>query len=133
MVNKFKIYDFLNQELTASTILGEFEGQRITVSQMLTAIDNCIRCIEYIKENFTVNQNTYSIALFAMKMLKRRLNNLKKDKLTVEQLKSTIDVFHEIADMQAKSDADKQKNEEIAFDLKMLIDFLDKYQKEQPK
>ncbi|MCM1488398.1 MAG: hypothetical protein NC203_08535 [Firmicutes bacterium] len=57
---------------------------------------------------------------------------MKKDKLTVEQL-STIDVFYEIADMQAKSNADKQKNEEIAFDLKMLIDFLNKYQKEQPK
>ena len=130
VIEKFKIYDFSNQKLTGSTVLGEFEGQRITVSQMLTAAENCTK---YIKEHFNVNQKAYSMTLIVMKILKLRLINQSTDKPTAEQLKCVVDVFHEIADMHAPSDISKQENEKIVFELKMIIDFWDKYQKEQPK
>ena len=130
MIEKFRLYDFSNQKLTASTVLGEFEGQRITVSQMLTAAENCTK---YIKEHFNVNQKAYSMALIVMRTLKLRLLNQNTDKPTAEQLKCTVDVFHEIADMQTQSDIVKQENEKISHELKMIIDFWDHYQKEPQK
>ena len=44
-----------------------------------------------------------------------------------------VDVFHEIADLSTQSDIAKQENEKIATEIKMVIDFLDKLQKERQK
>lgn len=130
MKEKFKIYDLSNQRFTASTVLGEFEGQKITVSQMMIAVETYIK---YIKDHFDINKKAYSMTLIALKSLRLHLLNQSADKPTAEQLKCVVDVLHEIADMRMQSDVDKQKNDKTASELKMLINFWENIQKEPPK
>ncbi len=130
MKNNIRIYDLLRQKLTAATVIGEYENQKITVSQMLSI---AAYCTKFIKDHFNVNERKYSDAIIALKTLELRLNNQNTNKLTAEQLKCVVDVIHEIADLHSQSDFSKQENEKIAFKLKALIDFYDKLQKEQSK
>lgn len=130
MKNNIQIYDLPRQRLTATTVIGEYGNQKITVSQMLST---AAYCTKFIKDHFDVNKGKYSIAIIALNILKLRLNNQNTDKLTAEQLKCVVDVIHEIADLHSQSDFSKQENEKIAFELKALIDLYDKLQKEQPK
>lgn len=130
MKSNITIYDLSRQRLTASTVIGEYENQKITVSQMLSI---AAYCTKFIKAHFNVNERKYSFAIVALKMLELRLNNQNTDKLTAEQLKCVVDVIHEIADLHSQSDISKQENEKIAFELKALIDLYDKLKKEQSK
>lgn len=130
MKSNITIYDLSRQRLTASTVIGEYGNQKITVSQMLSI---AAYCIKFIKAHFNVDERKYSAAIIAIKMLELRLNNQNTDKLTAEQLKCVVDVIHEIADLHSQSDISKQENEKIAFELKALIDLYDKLQKEQSK
>lgn len=130
MKNNIRIYDLLRQKLTSTTVIGEYENQKITVSQMLSI---AAYCTKFIKDHFNVNERKYSDAIIALKTLELRLNNQNTNKLTAEQLKCVVDVIHEIADLHSQSDFSKQENEKIAFKLKALIDFYDKLQKEQSK
>ncbi len=130
MKNNIRIYDLLRQKLTSTTVIGEYENQKITVSQMLSI---AAYCTKFIKDHFNVNERKYSDAIIALKTLELRLNNQNTNKLTTEQLKCVVDVIHEIADLHSQSDFSKQENEKIAFKLKALIDFYDKLQKEQSK
>ena len=127
MIKNFNFYGFPQQNLTGSTILGEYDGHKISVSQMLIAIDNCVK---FIKSHFNVKDNRYSYAIIALNIMRLRLYNKNHDKLTAEQVKCAIDVFHEIEDMKAQTDIEKRNNETIANEFKMIIDFLDKLQKE---
>ncbi len=130
MIKNFNFYGFPQQNLTGSTILGEYDGHKIGVSQMLIAIENCVK---FIKNHFNVKDKPYSYAIIALNIMQLRLNNKTHDKLTVEQLKCVVDVSHEIANLNSKSDIAKQENERTATELKMIIDFLDKLQKESQK
>lgn len=126
----FKIYNCSNIKFTSTTVLGEYDNRKITVSQMLTIAEYYTK---FIRDNFDVNKRQYSLALTALKILKLRLNNQNPGKPTSEQLKSVVDVFREIADLHSQSEITKQENERIATELKMIIDFLDKLQKEKAK
>ncbi len=130
MFKGFRFNNLSRQKLTATTVLGEYGNQKITVSQMLTAAESCAK---FIKDHFNVNENPYSLAVIVLKLLKLRLNNQNTEKPTKEQLKCLVDVFHEIEDMKAQTDIEKRNNETIANEFKMIIDFLDKLQKESPK
>ena len=130
MIKNFNFYGFPQQNLTGSTILGEYEGHKISVSQMLAATENCVK---FIKKHFDVSEKPYSYAIIALNIIQLRLNNKNHDKLTVKQLRCVVDVFHEIADLHTQSDIVKQENERIATEFKMIIDFLDNIQKENQK
>ncbi len=90
-------------------------------------------CAKFIKDHFNVNDKPYSYAIIALNIMQLRLNNQIHDKLTAEQLKCVVDVFHEIEDMKAQTDIEKRNNETIANEFKMIIDFLDKLQKKSQK
>jgi len=130
MIKNFNIYGFPPQNLTGSTILGEYDGHKVSVSQMLTATENCVK---FIKKHFDVSEKPYSYAIIALNIIQLRLNNKNHDKLTAEQLSCVVDVFHEIADLSTQSDIAKPENAKIATEIKMVIDFLDKLQKERQK
>lgn len=72
MKNNIRIYDLLRQKLTAATVIGEYENQKITVSQMLSI---AAYCTKFIKDYFNVNERKYSDAIIALKTLELRLNN----------------------------------------------------------
>lgn len=126
-MNNFKIYDWSYQKLTSTTVLGEIDNQEITVSRMLFAAEYYTK---FIREHFDVDEKPYSLTLIALNILKLRLNNQNPGKPTAEQLKSVVDVFHEIADLHSQPEITKQENERIANQLKMMIDILGKLQKE---
>ena len=119
-------FDFSKQQLTGTTVIGVYEGHKVTVSQMLSVITSYIK---FIRDNFDVSDNNkYSIALAVLKIMKLRLNNnnnLKKP--NAEQLKCLVDVFHEIADLQARSEVTKQANEKRAALSKAIIDFAENW------
>ncbi len=130
MVNKYMIYDLTNQKLYPTTVLGEFNNQKMTVSHMLTIIEYYVK---FIKQHFDVNQRQYSLTLIALRISRLRLNNQNCRKPTAEQLKCVVDVFKEISDMHAQSEITKQENETKANELKLVIDLIDKIQKERQK
>lgn len=60
MFKGFRFYNLSRQKLTATTVLGEYGNQKITVSQMLTAAESCTK---FIKDYFNVNKKPYSLAI----------------------------------------------------------------------
>lgn len=127
MFKGFRFNNLPRQKLMATTVLGEYGNQKITVSQMLAAAESCAK---FIKEHFDVNKKPYSLAIAVLKLLNMCLNNQNTEKPTKEQLKCLVDVIHEIEDLKVQTDTEKQNNETIANNLKMMIDFFDK---EPPK
>jgi len=125
MFKGFRFNNLSRQKLTPTTVLGEYGNQKITVSQMLTAAESCTK---FIKDHFNENKKPYSLAIIVLNTLKLYLNNQNIGKPTKDQLKCLVDVLHEIEDLKAQTDTEKQKNEMIANELKMMIDFLDKEQ-----
>lgn len=120
MFKNFNFYVLPQQKLYASTILGEVDGRRISVSQMLTAAENSFK---FIKNHFNVDEKPYSYAIIVLKLMRMRLLSQNVDRPTKEQLKCLVDVFHEIEDQNAQTDIAKKQNEIIANDLKMIIEF----------
>ncbi len=127
MFKGFRFYNLCRQKLTATTVLGEYGNQKITILQMLTVAESCAK---YIKDHFNINEKPYSFAIIVLNLLKLRLNNQNTEKPTKEQLKCLVDVFHEIEDMKAQTDIEKRNNETIANYFKMIIDFFYKEQQQ---
>lgn len=80
--------------------------------------------IKFIKDNFDVKEYKYSITIIYLKSVQLVLNNKSAEKSTKENAHIIIDVLHEIADINAKSDSEKELNEEIAVSLNCLIEAL---------
>lgn len=95
--------------------------ENMTVSQMLKSTAYLIR---FIKDNFDVDENRYSVTIIFLKSVQLVLNNGSADKPTKEDAHIIIDVMHEIADIHAKSEGEKKLNEEIAAALSLLIETL---------
>ncbi len=127
MFKGFRYNNLFGQKLTATTVLGEYENQKITVSQMLAAAENCAK---FIKDHFNVNEKPYSLAIIVLNLLRLHLINQNAEKPTKEQLKCLVDVFHEIEDMKSQTDIEKRNNETIANEFKMIIDFFYKEQQQ---
>lgn len=119
MFKNFNFYVLPQQKLYASTILGEVDGRRISVSQMLTAAENSLK---FIKNHFNVDEKPYSVAIIVLNLMQMSLRNQNVGRPTEEQLKCLVDVVHEIEDLNAQTDIAKQQNEIIANDLKMIIE-----------
>ena len=108
-------------KLQGSTVLATNGKDNLTVSQMLKSAEYLIK---FIKDNFDVDENRYSVTIIFLKSVQLVLNNGSADKPTKEDAHIIIDVMHEIADLHAKSEGEKKLNEEIAVALNLLIEAL---------
>ena len=108
-------------KLQGSTVLATNGKENMTVSQMLKSTAYLIR---FIKDNFDVDENRYSVTIIFLKSVQLVLNNGSADKPTKEDAHIIIDVMHEIADIHAKSEGERKLNEEIAVALNLLIETL---------
>ena len=108
-------------KLQGSTVLATNGKDNLTVSQMLKSAEYLIK---FIKDNFNVDENRYSVTIIFLKSVQLVLNNGSTDKPTKEDAHIIIDVMHEIADIHAKSEGEKKLNEEIAVALNLLIEAL---------
>ena len=108
-------------KLQGSTVLATNGKENLTVSQMLKSAEYLIK---FIKDNFDVDENRYSVTIIFLKSVQLVLNNGSADKPTKENAHIIIDVMHEIADIHAKSEGEKKLNEEIAVALNLLIEML---------
>lgn len=108
-------------KLRGSTVLATNGKENMTVSQMLKS---AAYLIKFIKDNFDVDENRYSVTIIFLKSVQLVLNNGSADKPTKEDAHIIIDVMHEIADIHAKSEGEKKLNEEIAVALNLLIEAL---------
>lgn len=108
-------------KLQGSTVLATNGKENMTVSQMLKLTAYLIK---FIKDNFDVDENRYSVTIIFLKSVQLVLNNGSADKPTKEDAHIIIDVMHEMADIHAKSEGEKKLNEEIAVALNLLIEAL---------
>ena len=108
-------------KLQGSTVLATNGKENLMVSQMLKSAEYLIK---FIKDNFDVDENRYSVTIIFLKSVQLVLNNGNADKPTKENAHIIIDVMHEIADIHAKSEGEKKLNEEIAVALNLLIEML---------
>lgn len=118
---RFGIYHIGNTpaRFEATTKLGMRNGQWITVSDMLKAIEYAIRVIG---ATFDVDQQKYKEALSVLKFFRLRFLNQSAREPRKEALHYLVDVVHEIEDLRAIDDKMKKENEKIALALDMLID-----------
>ena len=77
------------------------------------------------KEYFGMDEYKYLITISFLRSVQLVLNNGNADRPTKEQARIITDVVHEISDMHAQSEEEKEKNEEIAVAIKCLIDILE--------
>ncbi len=108
-------------KLQGSTVLATNGKDNLTVSQMLKSAEYLIK---FIKDNFDVDEDRYSITIIFLKSVQLVLNNGSADKPTKEDAHIIIDVMREMADIHAKSEGEKKLNEEIAVALNLLIEAL---------
>ena len=102
---------------THSYVLAMRNGMPMTVADLLDRIENAI---SFIRANFDVNQEKYGNTLKVLKIVKARIDNEHPKRPYKKCILAFIEVTHEIEDMHAKNDIEKQKNEEIAMTMKML-------------
>ena len=108
-------------KLQGSTVLATNGKENMTGSQMLKLTAYLIK---FIKDNFDVDENRYSVTIIFLKSVQLVLNNGSADKPTKEDAHIIIDVMREMADIHAKSEGEKKLNEEIAVALNLLIEAL---------
>lgn len=116
-----EIFEVPHGKLQGSTVLATNGKENLTVSQLLKS---AAYLIKFIKENFDVDEYQYLITIFFLKSVQLVLNNGSADKPTKEDAHIIIDVIHEIADIHAKNESEKELNEEIAVSLSCLIETL---------
>ena len=116
-----ELFEVPHGKLQGSTVLATNGKENLTVSQMLKS---AAYLIKFIKDNFDVDEYQYSITIIFLKSVQLVLNNGSADKPTKEDAHIIIDVIHEIADIHAKNESEKELNEEIAVSLKCLIEML---------
>ncbi|MEY8332232.1 hypothetical protein AALB53_03785 [Lachnospiraceae bacterium 47-T17] len=80
-------------KLQGSTVLATNGKENLTVSQMLKSAEYLIK---FIKDNFDVDEERYSITIIFLKSVQLMLNNGSADKPTKEDAHIIIDVMHEL-------------------------------------
>ena len=124
IMEKLGLKDFFEIQygkLQGNTIIATNGKDNLTVSQLLKSAEYLI---EFIKNNFNVDEYRYSITIIYLKSVQLVLNNIKADKPNKEDAHIIIDVMQEIADIHAKNDNEKKFNAEIAASLNCLIEIL---------
>lgn len=102
-----------------STKLGMKNGQWITVSDMLKAIEYTVR---FIRATFDVDEQKYKETLSVLKFFNLRFLNKSSKAPRREAMHYLVEVVHEMEDMRAVDDEMKKENEKIALALDLLID-----------
>ena len=116
-----ELFEVPHGKLQGSTVLATNGKENLTVSQLLKSVTYLIK---FIKDNFDVDEYKYSITIIFLKSVQLVLNNGSGNKPTKEDAHIIIDVIHEIADIHAKNESEKELNEEIAVSLNYLIETL---------
>lgn len=115
-----EIFSVQNGKFMPTTVLSIYKEQKITVSDVLKTASYLN---DFIKANFDVKDTKYSKALFFLKTINLVFNNHNTKKPTKECVHYAVDVFHEIADMQASCSMERRANAQTAFTLNAMIDF----------
>lgn len=116
-----ELFKVLHGSLQGSTILALNGKEYLTVSQMLSSIEYLIK---FITGTFDMSKDRYSITVKFLRTMQQVLTNKSARKPTKEQMNTITDVMHEVADMHAQNEAEKEKNEKIALAIKYLIKIL---------
>lgn len=114
-----EIYNIQPGRFTSTTILATRGEQKITVSDILKAagyINN------FIKANFDVTDRRYSETLFFLKTINLVFKNQQVKRPSKERMHYAVDVFHEVADMQATCPEERRANARVALTLDAMID-----------
>lgn len=112
-----------NFKFAATTVLAKNMNEDILrVSDILGIISYYVN---FITANFDVDTEKYSQALLFLKTLRLIFMNKNTRGFSKECVHYTVDVLHEIADMNAVSQVQKAENAQIAFMLDALIDLID--------
>ena len=96
-----------------------------TVYTLGDLIDRVESYISFVKATFDANQEKYQNIIKILKISKEVLQNKRGAHLTKGQLKELVNLVHEIEDLYANTDQEKQRNEQIAFELMMMIEYMD--------
>ena len=86
-----QLFDVTRGKLQGSTVLATNGKENLTVSQMLKS---AAYLIKFIKDNFDVDENRYSVTIIFLKSVQLVLNNGSVDKPTKEDAHIIIDVMH---------------------------------------
>ena len=116
-----EIYNIPIGKLQGNTVLATNGKEYLTVSQMLRAVTYFI---EFIKNNFDINEYKYSVTLIYLQSVQLVLSGRKGKKPKKEDAHLIVDVCHELADLHSSGIDEKKSNEEKAVALKCLIDIL---------
>lgn len=114
-----EIYNLQPGRFTSTTVLATRGDQKVTVSDILKTAGYLH---DFIKMNFDITDTRYSQTLFFLKTINLVFNNQHTKKPTVECMHYAVDVFHEIADMQATCQNELRANAKIALTLNAMID-----------
>lgn len=114
-----EIYNVQPGRYTSTTVLATCRDQKVTVSDILKAASYIN---DFIKANFDITDTRYSQTLLFLKSINLVFNNQHTKKPTTECMHCAVDVFHEIADMQATCQKELRANARIALALNALID-----------
>ena len=101
-----------------NTVLFSNEKERITVAMIKDALDYILGIIA--TRNPLIEP--YKTAETVFGVLKMILENKKPSKPSKTDMKTTVDVLKEIADLSAKSEWEKEQNARYAFLCKLMID-----------
>ena len=117
-----KIFDISHGRLRGNTVIASNGKEYLTVSKMINIAGALAK---FIKDNFDKDEYKYSLTIRFLESIKLVLTNGHANKPTKEQAHTIVDVLHEIEDMNARSEEEKAKNQEIAVAVKCLIDILE--------
>lgn len=104
---------------TPTYVLAVQNGKNITVSDMLSTIEDAVK---FIKAKFNVDQERYAETLNFLKICRLRFENKRTKQPKKKTAHLVVDVFHEMQDMVALNDEEKRKNENYFMKLDFLID-----------
>lgn len=101
-----------------NTVLFSNEKERITVAMIKDALDYILSIIA-TRNPLIEPYKTAKTVFDALKMI---LENKKPSKPSKTDMKATVDVLKEIADLSAQSEWEKEQNARYAFLCKLMID-----------
>ena len=103
---------------TPKYVLAIRNGNNVTVSDMLSAIEMAVK---FIKANFKVDQEKYAETLNFLKICRLRFENKQTKQPKKKTAHFAVEVFHEMRDMHATNDEEKRWNEDLSMKLDLLI------------
>ncbi len=114
-----EIYNVQPGCFRSTTVVATRGNQKVTVSDILKTAGYLN---DFIKANFDTTDTRYSQTLLLLKTINLAFNNQHTEKPTAKCMHYAVDVFHEIADMQATCPSERRANAQISFTLNAMIE-----------